>query len=267
MKIRVLVVDDEPLARAGVLLRLSSFPEMEVAGECASGEEALKAIPILRPDLMFLDVQMPGMSGFDVLRQLPAKYIPTTIFLTAHDAYALAAFDVHAAGYLLKPIDDDRFHAALQHAQDIIGSRQDTAAHLAALMQVLQQTKPQSPSPSKNLRFVARVAGKMVFIPEEKVDWIEALGDYAGLHTGKQTHLIRESLQSLETKLDAARFVRIHRSAIVQVDRITQMQALKNRDCLIWLKNGSSLRVSRTFSSRLITSLSIDSAHMERSDI
>jgi two-component system, LytTR family, response regulator len=257
VKIRTVVVDDEPLARAGIMLRLSSFEDVEVVGGCATGEEALAAVPILRPELMFLDVQMPGMSGFDVLRNLPAQYHPTTIFLTAHEEYALAAFDVHAAGYLLKPIDDERFLAAFLHARGIIESRTQSAAHLTALKQLIEQTNPQPSTQQRGLRFVARTAGKMVFISEESVDWIEAVGDYAGLHVGKQTHLIRESLQSLETQLDASTFVRIHRSAIVKVDRITQMQPLKNRDCLIWLKDGRSLRVSRTFNERLIVSLKI----------
>jgi two-component system LytT family response regulator len=255
MKIKVAVVDDERLARAGVLLRLSSYHDMEVVGECANGEEALRMLPVLQPDLVFLDVQMPGMNGFDVLRSLPKECMPSVIFLTAHEEYALSAFNVHAVDYLLKPIDDDRFSASLQHVRNIIEARQQTASH-SALMQMLQQSKLQGLT-QLPLRFVARAGSKMIFISEDKIDWIEAIGDYAGLHVGKHTHLIRESLQSLEAKLHSARFVRIHRSAIVQIDRITQMQALKNRDCLIWLSNGSSLRVSRTFSERLLASLRI----------
>jgi two-component system LytT family response regulator len=255
MKIRVLIIDDEPLARSGVRLRLSSFEDVEVIGECACGEEALAAIPHLQPNLIFLDVQMPGMSGFEMLRKLPTQHYPATIFLTAHEEFALAAFDVQAVGYLLKPIDDDRFRAALQHARMITASREQTTLHISTLMQMLEEANHQRSAPPRSFRFVARAGGKMIFIPEEKVDWIEAVGDYAGLHSGKQTHLIRESLQSLEAQLDSSRFARIHRSAIVQVDRITQMQALKNRDCLIWLKDGSSLRVSRTFSDALMAAL------------
>jgi two-component system LytT family response regulator len=230
MTFRVVVADDEAPARSGIKARLASHADVVVVAECGNGEETIAAIRAHRPDLVFLDIQMPGASGFDALDRLAADEPPLVIFLTAHDQYALRAFDVHAVDYLLKPIDDRRFADALAHARLLRTARATT--------QYAQ-------------RFATRRGGEIVFVPAADVDWIEGCGDYAVLHTGRRTHLLRETLQQLERRLDPSQFARIHRSTIVRLDRLRAFVSLTNRDGLARLSDGTELRVSRTFRDRL----------------
>jgi two-component system LytT family response regulator len=249
MNIRVLVVDDEPLARLGVTTRLGAYSDMLVVGECGTGEEALTSIPLVTPDLLFVDVEMPGISGIDLLRALPRDTARCIIFLTAHEEYALDAFNVEALDYLLKPIDDARFAACIDRARRMISLHRQEA-RFERLYGILEG-REKADNDGRLRRFPVRRGNEFTFVPAADVDWIEGLGDYAGLHVGSKTHLIREALTSLETRLDRQQFVRIHRSTIVQLERIVRVDPSVNRDALITLRDGKSLRLSRTYRSRL----------------
>jgi len=249
MNIRVLVVDDEPLARVGITTRLGIYSDMLVVGECATGEEALTAIPQVSPDLIFVDVEMPGISGLELLRALPREQARCIVFLTAHEEYALDAFNVEALDYLLKPIDDARFAACIERARRML-SLHWQEANFERLYGLLAKTdKLDSGGVIK--RFPVRRGNEFTFVQAGDVDWIEGLGDYAGLHVGGRTHLIREPLNLLEARLDQMQFVRIHRSTIVQVERIVRVEPSANRDAILTLRDGKTLRVSRTYRSRL----------------
>jgi two-component system LytT family response regulator len=248
MKYKVLIVDDEPLARRGVALRLQGHEDLEVIGESSNGRDAIGFIHEHKPDLVFLDIQMPMMNGIEVMRSLGTETNPFVIFLTAFDQYVMRAFEVHAIDYLLKPVDDARFNASLNHARRVLGSRQ-TAAYHQGFQKIFSQTPETSREPLRELTI--RVGKQVRFVSIEDIDWIEAQGDYAEIHIGSRTHLIRESLNALAEWLDPKAFLRIHRSAIVRINRIASVISLPNRDCEISLRNGTSLRVSRTYSDHL----------------
>ncbi len=239
----VVIVDDEPLARRGVRARLASFSELEILEECADGESAVDAIRRVSPDIVFLDVQMPGMTGFDVLKALGDTRLPAVIFLTAFDTYALRAFEVHALDYLLKPIDDERFNAAVSRAL-----KQLSLEKAESLESRLRSLLDQQGDGSIAERFAVKTGRRVVFVHADEIDWIEAAGDYASLHVGRRTHLVRETLQSLEKRLDPTRFVRIHRSTIVATNRVHEMESLPNHEFRVRLADGTELRASRTYS-------------------
>ncbi|HVW76982.1 MAG TPA: LytTR family DNA-binding domain-containing protein [Alloacidobacterium sp.] len=249
MTYKTVVIDDEPLARRGIVARLKPYPQFEIVAECGNGEDALVAIAEHHPHLIFLDVQMPEMDGFEMLENLPVDERPAVIFLTAFDQYALRAFDVHATDYLLKPIDDVRFVEAVERVQRVLQMEKDTtlSERLESLLADLHSRR----ATGNQQRFAIRNGRRIFFVTANEVEWIEAQGDYAALHVSGKTHLLREPLHILERRLDPAVFVRIHRSTIVRLDRIAEMQALANRDCLLRLKDGTSLRVSRSYSDRL----------------
>ena len=249
MNIRVLVVDDEPLARVGVITRLSTYSDMLVVGECSTGEEARAKIPQLSPDLIFVDVEMPGISGLDLLRELPKEQARCIVFITAHEEYALDAFNVEALDYLLKPIDDERFAACIDRARRMLSLHRQEANFERLYGLLTYPSEKDKRSVIK--RFPIRLGNNFTFVQVGDVDWIEGLGDYAGLHVGGRTHLLRESLMSLEARLDPAQFVRIHRSTIVQVEHIARIDPSANRDAVLTLRDGKTLRVSRTYRSRL----------------
>jgi two-component system, LytTR family, response regulator len=240
-----MVVDDEPLARLGVTARLQAHADVAVVGEFGSGEEAIEAIPRLAPDLLFLDIQMPGMSGVQVLRALPANQRPIVIFLTAYDDYAVDAFEVQALDYLLKPVDDARFEASLERARRLWAIYQQESAY-DRLQNLLQAQQTQAIKPLK--RFAVRRGSDVTLVNVADIEWIEGLGDYAGLHVGAKTHLIRESLTFLESRLDKEHFLRVHRSTIVRIDCILRVEPLAHRDYLITLRDQSAIRSSRTYS-------------------
>lgn len=250
MKTRVLIVDDEELARRGVAIRLREHSDMVVVGECADGEEAIQSVSALNPDLIFLDIQMPGMSGIEMLRSLPEQSVaPVVIFLTAYDEYAVAAFEVRALDYLLKPVDDERFAFSLGRARRLLALEQQETLYVRMRGLLEMHSEDAGPGPAK--RFAVRTGHQVSFVQSADIDWVESVGDYAGLHVGNKTHLLRESLNVLESRLDHERFLRIHRSTIVQLDRITRIDSLPNRDCVVTLRDGTSLRVSRTYSKSL----------------
>lgn len=249
MSIRVLVIDDEPLARLGVTTRLGAYSDMLVVGECGTGEEALNSIPLVAPDLLFVDVEMPGLSGIDLLRRLPKETVRCVVFLTAHEEYALEAFNVEALDYLLKPVDDARFAGCIERARRVIALHRQEAKFERLYGLLEAREKPENDGFVR--RFPVRRGNEFKFVLASDVDWIEGLGDYAGLHVGGKTHLIREALTSLEARLDRKHFVRIHRSTIVQLERIVRVEPSVNRDALITLRDGKMLRLSRTYRSRL----------------
>jgi two-component system LytT family response regulator len=249
VNIRVLVVDDEPLARLGIIARLTAYADLVLVGECATGEEARAKIPLVLPDLIFVDVEMPGISGLDLLRELPREQTRCFVFLTAHEEYALEAFGVEALDYLLKPIDDARFASCIERARRTLSLHRQES-HFERLYELLAGTKAEDER-ERISRFPVRRGNEFTFVPVADLDWLEGLGDYVGLHVGPRTHLVRESLTRIEGRLDPKHFLRIHRSAIVQVERIARIDPSTNRDAFVTLRDGTELRVSRTYRPRL----------------
>ncbi|MHB1865600.1 MAG: LytR/AlgR family response regulator transcription factor [Acidobacteriaceae bacterium] len=242
---RTVIVDDEPLARRGVALRLRKFRNVEVVGECGDGSTAVRQILELAPDLVFLDVQMPEMDGFDVLRALPKENLPGVIFLTAYEKHAVQAFEVHALDYLLKPVDDLRFAAAIGRAQKLADSTLKSA--MAARVLEILDRKSENWAP----RFTVQTGSRIQVVLAEDVEWIGSAGDYVELHVNGRGHLLRETMASLERRLDPSKFLRIHRSRIVQTTSIRELCPIENREFKIKLSDGSEHRSSRTYADHL----------------
>lgn len=241
MKIRSLIVDDEPLARQRVRLLLAEEPDLEIIGECADGFDAVDQIQATKPDLLFLDVQMPEMDGFEVLRRIPKELLPVVIFTTAYDQHALRAFEAHALDYLLKPFKPARFADAVQRARDLIANRQAAVAARGMLALL-----GQSPAPAGQLtRLAVKTPGKVTFVEVDQIQAIEAAGKYAVVHVGKENHVLRETMSSLESNLPPQRFLRISRSVIVNIDQIQELQPMFNGENLVVLKNGKSYPTTR----------------------
>jgi len=230
---RVLIVDDEALARERVRTLLSSAPGVTVVGECSGGREAVETIIAERPDLVFLDIQMPDLNGFEVLEAVAPEWLPAVVFVTAHDEYALRAFDVHAIDYLLKPIEPERFTRALGRARAAGGQK---------LLDLLDAV---------GTRLVIRAKGKISLLDPAEIDWIEADGKHARLHVGRETHVIRQQLKRLEQRLAPHGFVRVHRSAIVNVDRIKELEPWFHGEYVVILKDGTKLTSSAAHSEAL----------------
>jgi two-component system LytT family response regulator len=246
-KIRVIIVDDEPIAREGLRNQLLNEPEVEIAAECGNGPDAVHAIEELAPDLVFLDIQMPGMNGLDVVSLLDASTLPAVIFVTAYDKYALQAFEVNAVDYLLKPFDRERFQKAFQRARVQL-ERKDAQEINHRLQSLLETIRPQ---PKYLERMVVKSAGRIFFLAVAEIDWIESADNYVGLHSGHESHLIRETLTNLEKKLDPADFVRIRHSTIVNIKHIKELRPLFKGEFEIVLQNGTKLSSSRRYRSRL----------------
>jgi two-component system LytT family response regulator len=246
--IRVLIVDDEPAARGAIRTLLAADPEVDVVGESADGRAALDAIRAFRPELVFLDVQMPELDGLALLRQLAPDEVPVVVFTTAYDAYAIRAFELQAVDYLLKPFDDARFLAALARAKervrhgwlgalsrqvvDLLGGGAEPAGETAAGGRYLT-------------RLVAKARGRVTVVPVRDIDWLEADGDHVQVHSGRTRHVLRETLKQLGAQLDPRRFIRIHRSTIVNVDRIKELQPYFRGEYVVLLHDGTSLKLSR----------------------
>ena len=226
-RIRALVVDDEPLARSNILHLLRENPEVEILGECESAAAALEKIRAQKPDLLFLDVRMPEYDGFDILEMLGADAPSAVIFVTAYDQYALKAFDMGALDYLLKPFNNARFARALDRARERIAHRRE--------------------GPARMERFTIKTAGHVLFLPVADVDWIEAADYYASLHVGGKTHLLRRSMNELESDLDPAQFCRIHRSTIVNLARVRELRFDSEAEYELVLADGTKLRLSRRY--------------------
>ena len=266
--IRAIIVDDEPLARRGIRARLERAGGFTVLAECGSGREAIAAIREHGPSVVFLDVQMPGIDGFGVIREIGADRMPVVIFVTAHDTHALRAFEAHALDYLLKPIDDDRFAMAVDRARRRVTERDESAVarRLVALMQevgaaadAVHGAHPvggdggaSAPAPS---RIVIRDRDRVLLIDVNDIDWVGADGDYVRIHAGGKSHLLRDTMAAMEERLDPATFVRIHRSAIVNVGRIRELRPYSSREYSVILRDGTRLRLSRRYRDRLRTHL------------
>ncbi|MDX6611947.1 MAG: two-component system, LytTR family, response regulator [Blastocatellia bacterium] len=245
--IRVLLVDDEPLARAMLREMLQSDPHVDIVAESCNGNEALAAIRTHSPELVFLDVQMPEVGGFEVLAALEKSQIPHVIFVTAYDQYAVRAFDVHALDYLLKPFDQERFDVSWQRARVQI-MRDRNGGMDQRILALLEEMKAGN---NYLERLVIKAAGRIYFLETNEIDWIEAEGNYVSVHSGKKTHLLRETISSLESQLDPKKFVRVHRSSIVRLDRIKELQPWFHGEYRIILNDGTQLTLSRNHRDKL----------------
>jgi two-component system LytT family response regulator len=247
VRLRTLIVDDEPLARERIKRFLRDEAEIEVIGECGNGTDAIAAIKKDSPDLVFLDIQMPEKTGFDVVKSLNGK-MPAIVFVTAYDQYALQAFDVHALDYLLKPFTRERIHRAVSRARESIANRRmgNIDERLITLIADLKSEK-------KYLeRLVVKTTGRVFFLRTDEIDWIEAAGNYVKLHVGRETHMIRETMNGIEGKLDPDKFLRIHRSTVVHIDRIKELHPMFSGDYAVILRDNTELALSRNYRERFL---------------
>jgi two-component system LytT family response regulator len=247
MKVRALIVDDEPLARERMRSLLEGEPDVEVVGEAADGIKAVLAIEEQKPDVVFLDVEIPNMDGFHILESVGSDRIPAIVFVTAHDQYALRAFDVRAVDYILKPFGRERLQKALERAREQI-TREKSSDLSGQLVALIEEMRPAQ-------RFVKRImvksAGRMFFLRVSEVDWIEAAGNYVRLHVGADSHLLRETMNGLESRLDPERFLRIHRSTIVNIERIKELQPWFHGDHVVILRDDRQLMMSASYREKL----------------
>ena len=245
--LRALIVDDERLAREKLRRLLEAEDDVTIVGECASGAEAVEAVQQHAPDLVFLDIQMPGLSGFDVLREIGPDAVSHVVFVTAHDEFAVRAFDVQALDYLLKPFDAPRFRDALNRV------RKRSAGELQQKMaSLLEQLATRSPYAE---RLLVKGAGRMSFVRVDEIDWIEAADNYVRLHAGREEHLLRETMNGIETRLDPQRFIRVHRSAMVNIDAVKEVQPLFHGDYEVLLRMGATVAVGRNYREKLMKAL------------
>ncbi len=274
MKIRALIVDDEPLARERIRSLLQEESDIELSGECANGHSAVEAIRKEAPDLLFLDVQMPEVDGFGVLQAIGPERVPAVIFVTAYDEYALRAFDANALDYLLKPFDQERFRRSLDRARSHLQLDRASRVNdkLQALMSYLNldasqlERLPQALSPApaagskqgnghahpaQSDRLVVKSGGRVYFLKADEIDWVEAAGNYVRLHVSKDSHLMRETMNGIEARLDIKRFMRIHRSTIVNLERIKELQPWFHGDYVVLLRDGTRLTLSRGYRDKL----------------
>ncbi len=246
-KVTVIIVDDETPARKRLRSLLSNEVDIDIIGECANGPEAVAAIRELGPDLVLLDVQMPTLDGFEALMRLKESELPIVIFVTAYDQYALRAFDVNAVDFLLKPFDKERLSLALQRARERIKSKEIVGAQesLKKLLAEIRDSRTEKKPSSYADRLAVRTEGAIIFVRTEEIDWIESSHNYVTLHCDKKTHLLRGSLKGLTEKLNPKKFVRVHRSAIVNIDSIKEITPWFHGDQHIHLQNGAKLTLSR----------------------
>ncbi len=245
MTIRTVIVDDEPLARERIGALLAGESDFTVEGEAGDGPEAVRVIEGLRPDLVFLDVQMPGCNGFDVIAALDPDRAPFVVFVTAYDEYALRAFDVHALDYLLKPFDRERFGKTIHRARDHFRAGGGFSSRLVSLMESVRD------APRRVDRLVVKDGGRVFFLRTSDIDRIQAAGNYVSVHMGAKNHLIRDTMGKMEERLDPATFIRIHRSTIVHIDRIRELQPDFNGDYAVLLEDGTRLSLGRSYRDRV----------------
>jgi len=259
MTIRTIIVDDEPLARRGLELRLREATDVEVVRQCANGREALAAIAELQPDLMFLDIQMPGLSGFDVIKQVPQESLPMIVFVTAFDRFAIEAFEAHALDYLLKPVDETRLERALDRVRAQYQQRQAVAQReqlMAMLADVTGKGEIESGAVPGASAVAARryatmlpirVGRETIRLDVAAIDWIDAAGDYMCVHAASQTYVLRATMKELEEMLDPEVFQRVHRSTIVNLARVRSLRPHLNGECFLKLESGQEVKLSRSF--------------------
>ena len=263
-RIRALVVDDESLSRRGLMIRLREAPDVEVVGEAVNGREALLAIREHQPDLVFLDIEMPGMSGFDVISQLPTESMPLVVFVTAFDRYAIQAFEARAVDYLLKPVDEDRMADALTHIREQLAQRQ-AAGQRDRLMHLMADLKGSADWPAELMEAADTAGGgagltpvlpirhgaEIVRVPFPDIDWIDAAGDYMCVHAAGETYILRGTMKSLEDVLDPAIFQRVHRSTIVNLGRVERLRPHINGEFFLMLTGGHEIKLSRTYRDKM----------------
>jgi two-component system, LytTR family, response regulator len=246
-KLRVIIVDDEPPARNKIRELIKSEQDVEIVDECTNGREAVQSITSNSPDLVFLDIQMPELDGFGVIEAIGPEQFPAVIFVTAYDQYAVQAFEVHAIDYLLKPFDRQRFQTALNRVKDHLQSNRhdDLNQQLDSLLRQLKGPKKQAE------RFVVKSGGRVFFLKNDEIDWIEAAGNYVRLHVGNETHLLRETMSAIQKKLDPALFIRIHRSTFVNIEKIKELQPWFHGEYVVIMRDGTQLTMSRSYRSNL----------------
>jgi two-component system LytT family response regulator len=251
-----IVVDDESLARRGLKLRLAELEGVEVLAECRNGREAIEAIREFEPDLVFLDIQMPGLDGFDVVRELQADHMPLIVFVTAFDQYAISAFDVHAVDYVLKPVEEARLEEAVSRARNrlagtVKGDQKQrllevivelTGKSESAIEEMLQADGPGYPD-----KLTIKDGPEVVLVPTQDIEWVDAAGDYMCIHAGGETHVMRSTMKDLEAQLDPTRFQRIHRSTLVNLERVVKLSSHINGEYFLTLDCGACLKMSRTY--------------------
>jgi two-component system LytT family response regulator len=259
-RIKVMLVDDEPLALRGLRLRLADFAEIDIVGEAANGREAVKGIKAFNPDLVFLDIQMPGLDGFGVVRALIGAPAPLFVFVTAYDKYAIDAFEANALDYLVKPVEEERLKDAVHRAREALKSRV-AASRESRLVELLASLSSDERDRIKELlaepgwaekdRYPERLSfkdgSKVVVLGADEIEWIDAAGDYMCIHAAGKTHIIRETMKTLEQRLDPTRFQRVHRSAIVNVKKVKELHPHSNGEYFLVLDNGAELKLSRSY--------------------
>lgn len=265
-KIRTVVVDDEPLARRGLVVRLAQFEHIEVIAECANGRDALEVILQQKPDLVFLDIQMPGLNGFDVLRKVnqQSEHMPLVVFVTAYDQYAIRAFEVRALDYLLKPVDEDRLAQALQRIDQELAEQKDKAqqSKLVDLVaeitgedcdEILQRlAEGQAITTDSYPEHIAiKESGEITRVAINAIEWVDAAGDYMCIHASNETHILRRTMKELEKELNPKNFQRIHRSAIVNLNQVEKLCSRQNGEYHLVLHNGEELKVSRSYKDKI----------------
>jgi two-component system LytT family response regulator len=256
-KLRTIIVDDEPLALKLLRTVLSEITDVEIVAECSNGKQAVEAATELEPELIFLDIQMPGMNGFDVIKSLQTDIMPMVVFVTAYDQYAVDAFDLHAVDYVLKPLDSERIARSVERAIDRLKNDVDRSFKsplIGAIEEISERASKEKPEESVNnlpdgmkRKLLVRDSGVVKVIPFDDIDWVDAAGDYMCVHAVGETHVIRSTLRDLMTKLDDNLFVRIHRSTIVNVERVVSVTPLQKGGSLLHLAQGESLKVSRNY--------------------
>jgi two-component system LytT family response regulator len=262
--IRAIIVDDEPLARRGLELRLAAFSDFQIVAQCANGREALEAVVQHAPDLMFLDIEMPGIDGFEVLRRIPQTSMPMVVFVTAFDRYAIEAFDAHALDYLLKPLVDERLERTLAHVRDQFAQRK-SVKHREQLVALLASVTGAGQLDAEELLargvpgaarrypevIPIRLGRETVRLPVASIEWVDAAGDYMCVHAEGRTHVVRATMKQFEERLDPADFQRIHRSTIVNIRRIRKLKPHTNGEYFLTLEGGHELKLSRSYRDRL----------------
>ncbi|WGL15051.1 response regulator [Microbulbifer bruguierae] len=261
--LKVIIVDDEPLARRGLRLRLENLAGVDVLAECGNGREAREQILALQPDVAFLDIQMPGVSGLELVQLLPKESIPQIVFVTAYDQYAVEAFEVNAVDYVLKPIEEERLNKALQRVREKLGS-ENLAAQREQLLEAVADLTQETPQALEqklaagefgSSRYPEKIAikdaGKITLVPARDIDWIDAAGDYMCVHASGETHVMRITMKELEQQLDPKVFQRIHRSTIVNLKRVREICAHINGEYHLVLNNGERLKMSRSYKNKV----------------
>jgi len=263
-QLKILIADDEALARRGLRIRLQNLPDVDIVAEARNGRETLKLVDEHEPDVLFLDIQMPGMDGFEVMRRLKPANMPCVVFVTAFDQYAISAFEASALDYLLKPIDDNRLHQALYKVKEYLSQRK-AVQHKRSLLQFvsaltgesvknmreLSSKKSQMLQPQNGPRLAIKDGGTTTWVDQSEIEWIDAAGDYMCVHAGGKTHIMRKTMKQLEQDLDCELLQRIHRSTIVNVQHVKQMQSHINGEYFLTLDCGHIVKLSRTYKDKL----------------